>query len=354
MSISLCKTDDLSENDVLAADVVTDDYQVLLSAGTRMRSELILKLEQMGIKEVRIESLDIDEIQGKEILKDEVREKVSSDVRNIIEKHVSSRDNGLDVMVEEADEIINDILGEEKVVDQVYDMKNRKADIYEHSVNLCALSTMISMKMNMPKTSTHDIAVGCLLHDIGFKYLSVEYENRYLKDMTMEEQIEYKTHPISGYEELKNESWLSDTSKSIVLSHHERLDGSGYPFKERDFSTECKIVQVCDEFDELISGIACKPTKVYEAVEYMKVYSGVKFDSQIVENLLAFTAVYPVGTVVRTNEGEEAIVLHQNLKFPDRPVIRIIRDKDGKEVAGFNIKDMLKIHTLFIEDAENF
>ena len=65
MSISLCKTDDLSENDVLAADVVTDDYQVLLSAGTRMRSELILKLEQMGIKEVRIESLDIDEIQGK-------------------------------------------------------------------------------------------------------------------------------------------------------------------------------------------------------------------------------------------------------------------------------------------------
>jgi HD-GYP domain-containing protein (c-di-GMP phosphodiesterase class II) len=170
----------------------------------------------------------------------------------------------------------------------------------------------------------------------------------------MEEQIEYKTHPISGYEELKNESWLSDTSKSIVLSHHERLDGSGYPFKERDFSPECKIVQVCDEFDELISGIACKPTKVYEAVEYMKVYSGVKFDSQIVENLLAFTAVYPVGTVVRTNEGEEAIVLHQNLKFPDRPVIRIIRDKDGKEVAGFNIKDMLKIHTLFIEDAENF
>lgn len=354
MSIRVCKTEDLKENDILAADVVTDDYQVLLSAGTRMRKDFIIKLEQMGIREVRVESGEENRIREIEILKDDVREKVSTEVRKIIEKHISDKNDELSILSGEADEIISDVLKEDKVVDQIYDIKNRKANIYEHSVNVCALAVMISLKEGIEEKTVHDIAVGCLLHDMGMKYISTEYENRYLKDMTLEEQTEYKNHVVYGYKALKDETWLSDLSKQIILVHHERLDGSGYPFKEREFPDGCKIVQVCDAFDELICGMACRPTKVYEAVEYMKVYSGVKFDEKIVNWLLSFTAVYPVGTVVRTNEGETAIVLHQNPKFPDRPIIRIIKDNDGNEVGGFCIKDLLKIHTLFIEDSEDF
>ena len=64
---------------------------------------------------------------------------------------------------------------------------------------------------------------------------------------------------------------------------------------------------------------------------------------------LGFTAVYPSGTHVLTNEGETAIVLSQNKDFKDRPVIRIIKDKDGKEVKGEVIKDLVKVHNIFIE-----
>ncbi len=353
MSARICKTEELVENDILASDVITSEYQVLLSAGTRMKKEYISKLEKMGIREVRVENDEISRVQEKEILKEDVREKVSIKIKDIIEKHIYNYNDELKVLCGSADTIIGDIMQEEKVVDQVYDIKNRKADIYEHSVNVCALAVMIALKMGINKETVHDIGIGCLLHDIGLRYLSIPYENRYLVDMSAMEQAEYKKHTIYGYTALKDETWLSDISKKIILYHHERLDGSGYPLKVRDIPVECRIVQVCDAFDELVCGIACRASRVYEAVEYMKVYRSDKFDPDIVDIFLEFTAVYPVGTYVRTSEGEEAIVLHQNPKFPDRPVIRIVKDKNGDPVNDMIIKDLIKIHTLFMEDSDD-
>lgn len=68
----------------------------------------------------------------------------------------------------------------------------------------------------------------------------------------------------------------------------------------------------------MICGIGCERSKVFEAVRYLRTNRDIKFDGKIVDILLEFTAVYPAGTVVKTNEGETGIVLYQNKQFPDR------------------------------------
>ena len=161
--------------------------------------------------------------------------------------------------------------------------------------------------------------------------------------------MEYKKHPIYGYSSLKDEKWISDLSKAIILYHHERSDGSGYPLRTKDIPYECRIVNVCDAFDEMICGIGCERVKVYEAVEYFKAYKDILFDKKIVDTFLGFTAVYPAGSHVMTNEGELAVVLSQNKDFQDRPVIRILKDKDGNDVQNEIIKDLVKVHNVFIE-----
>ena len=125
------------------------------------------------------------------------------------------------------------------------------------------------------------------------------------------------------------------------------MDGSGYPLKATEIPEECRIIQICDTFDEMICGIGCKRTKVYEAVEYLKNFKDVKFDGKIVDIFLEFTAVFPAGSTVRTNEGEIGIVLYQNNKFPNRPVLRIIKDKDGNSVNI--VKDLIKVNNIYIE-----
>ena len=84
-------------------------------------------------------------------------------------------------------------------------------------------------------------------------------------------------------------------------------------------------------------------------LEYLKSFKNVKYNGKIVDAFLSFTAVYPAGSHVLTNDGEEAIVVSQNKDFQDRPIIRIIRDKDGRKLQEERIVDLVKVLNVYIE-----
>ena len=345
-----CRVDDLKGTEILAKDVLTPEYQILLSVGMQLKQEYIEKLRELDIKEVYVEEDESEKSETKTvvILREELKASLKFKVKSILEKKTYSHNDKLEELSRTADHIIMNILEEDKVVEQIYDIKGRSSDIYEHSINICSLATIVALKMDLPPRMVHDIGVSCLLHDLGLRYLTIDYDDRSVDELTDLEYAEYKKHPIYGYTALRGENWISNESKNMILYHHERMDGSGYPLKATDIPVECRIVQICDVFDEMICGIGCKRVKVYEAIEYLRDFKDVKFDGKIVDTFLEFTAVYPAGTTILTNEGETGIVLYQNKAFPDRPVLRIIKDRDGRSVNV--VKDLIKINNVYIEE----
>lgn len=346
--MTLKKVQELKGNEILARDITTWDYKIILPAGAVVRKEYIEKLQELDILEVYIKE---EETKPNEIviLRSEIEESVKETVREILERHTYRNNEELAELNAAADDIISNIMEEDQVVEKIFDIKERSADIYEHSISICSLSILTALKLNVENKKIHDIGVGCLLHDIGLRYLTIDYNNQDVDTLNSQDLIEYKKHPVYGYSSLKNENWISDLSKNIILYHHERLNGSGFPLHMKEIPFECRIVNVCDVFDEMICGIACKRIKVHEAIEYLKNYKDVLFDGKIVDVFLNFTAVYPAGSRVITNEGEVAEVVSQNKDFQDRPVIRILKDKNGNEVKGEVLKDLVKIHNIFIE-----
>lgn len=339
---------ELKGDEILGKEIITEDFRVLLARGTVLKKEYIEKLREIGLTQVYVQE---EEVFAKEmaILKDNIEENIKKQVRDILEHHTYQHNEELMELCNTTDNIIVNILQEDKVVERVYDIKERSADIYEHSLSICTLAILTALRLNVDKEKIHDIGVGCLLHDIGLRYLSFPFSNQDITEMSEQEIAEYKKHPIYGYTVLKRENWIQENSKNIILYHHERLDSSGYPLKASKIPYECMIVNVCDTFDEMICGIGCERSKVYEAVEYLKTFKNTKFDGTIVDAFLQFTAVYPSGTHILTNEGEEGIVLYQNSEFPDRPVIKIIRDKNGKKLQPPVIKDLVRVNHIFIE-----
>lgn len=350
--MSLKKIAELRGEEILARDIINLDYQMILPKGATVRGEYIEKLRELGVEEVYIkeERPDGGEAAARsELLKSEIRESVGKRVRDILERHTYRRGGELAELSGAADRIIFNILEEEQVVERVYDIRERSADIYEHSVSVCSLAILTALKLGVDSSKIHDIGVGCLLHDIGLRYMDIDYNDRDVDTLSRQNSAEYKKHTVYGYYSLKDEDWISELSKNIILSHHEQLDGSGFPLHKKDASFECRIVNVCDTFDRMICGLLCERVKVYEAVEYLKDFKNILFDGAIIDAFLSFTAVYPVGSRVLTNEGELAVVIAQNREFQDRPVIRILKDKDGKEVAGEIEKNLVKVHHIFIE-----
>lgn len=346
--MKLCKTTELRGGEILARPVITSDYKVLLSDGSVIRPEYIEKIQELGISEVYIKTEDSHE-EAVLLLKSDLESAFHDKVKNIIENHTYNSNKELIELSVTADNIISNILEEDEIVEKIYDIKERSSDIYEHSISICSLATLTALKMKLDKNRVHDIAVGCLLHDLGLRYVTISFADQDIEKLSNSELMEYKKHPVYGYSVLKNETWISDRSKNIVLFHHERLDRSGFPLKAREIPYEAKLVGICDAFDEMICGIGCERQKVYQAVEYLKAFKSIKFDAKIVEVFLEFTAVYPVGSEVILSDGSLAKVIRQNKEFQDRPVLKIIKDKDGNDVTKDMFINLIKTNNIFIE-----
>ena len=346
--MKLCKTADLKGGEILARPIMTSEFRILLSDGIVLRPEYISKIEELGIFEVYIKEEHID-AKVASLLKADVEDIFHDKVKQILEKHTYQHNQELVELSNTADNIIENVLEQKEVVDRIYDIKERSSDVYEHSVSICSYATLLALKLKLPKERVHDIAVSCLLHDLGLRYLTVSYVNKEMETLKNTDAIEYKKHPIYAYSALKDEMWISKLSKDIILYHHERKDGSGYPLRAQDIPYEAQIVNVCDTFDEMICGIGHKRQKVYKAVEYLKTFRGFYYDAIIVDAFLEFTAVYPVGSKVTLSDGAMGNVIRQNKEFPERPIIKI--EKPGTDTTNLknNILDLTKVNHIFVE-----
>lgn len=339
--------------EILMQDIFSNTGVILMSKGSKLKKEYKEHLMSLGIKYIYVE----DELsQG--ILMDEMTERQIEDqcqdiLRNTIEKYFYSGNAQLESLKNVAEDIISDVLKQQEVMFNIAGIRQNSEGIYSHSVNVCALSVLIALKMKLPRNKIKDIAVGSLLHDIGIKYIEGDIQKIHYTEWTKEQEKEIKKHVVYGYYSVENEEWISAVAKNIILSHHERLDGSGYPFHytEERIKVGSKIVAVCDEFDRMVYGLYTPKLKVYEAIEAIVAQGGIKFDLKTVKIFNESVAAYPNGTSVLTNEGQTGIVLRQNNKFPTRPVIRILSDADGKTYNNTWIeKDLTKELSLFIQD----
>lgn len=346
--MKFCKITELAGSERLARPIITNDYRELLAVGTVLKPELIERLIKLGITEVFIEDegLKIEQIA---ILREDVGALFKEKVKSVVERHISANGAEMSELTDTADKIITDILENDKLVEQIFDIQERSADIYEHCVSVCTIAVLVAIKKNIPREEIHDLGVACLFHDIGLRYLEFDCSNVTISELNYANKSDYYKHPEYAYENLKEEQWISERSRKMILNHHERKDGSGFPSQITNVDTLTQILQVCDTFDEMICGIACKRARVYEAVEYMKFAKGTLFDEDIVTLLLDFTAVYPSGTVVFINTGEMCVVVRQNKQFPERPVLRIVKDAAGNAVKEENLLNLVEVHNVYIE-----
>lgn len=342
--VKLVEIDQLQGGEILAKQILTNDYQVLLGKGTVIKIEYIQKLKELDILSVYIEEI-VDDVQEDEniILREEVKEDCLVKIKNILERHMYKKDEDLKKIEDTTNEIMLNILNDECVIKKVYEIKMRSLDVYEHSMSVCVLSILTSLKLDIQKNRIYDIAVAGLLHDLGLRYITVSYENADIQNYSEKEKEEYKKHTIYGYSALLKENWISEDVKKMILFHHERVDGSGYPLHSKGLSIENQILGLCELFDELLCGVGCIRMKVHEAVEYIKVQKGRGFDTEVVDALLQLAAVYPTGTKVILSDGTKGVVIGQNESFPDRPKIKVLEPGGEKEEKVINLLEILNL-----------
>lgn len=345
--------DKITGNELLAKDIINNNDIVLMTAGTVVKKEYATRLRGLGIEYIYVEDEIAKGVNLTQSLEIQIKEQCQEAVRSILQKYSYQNETELEEIKKIADEIIYDIMSEPMVIYNLSSIRDKSESTYSHSLNVCALSVIIAFRLKLSKVKIREIAIGCLLHDIGFTYIPLQYQDLHFDNCNDNEQKEIKMHTIYGYTLVEKMKWLSPVSKDIILSHHERLNGSGYPFhmKGDRIKIGSLIAAICDEFDSMVYGNLKKKYKVHEAIDYIVSQAGELFDFTVVKVFVNCVAAYPTGTLVFTNQNEIAIVLRQNPQCPTRPVIRIIKDAKGNPPREWVEKDLTKELTLFITDS---
>ncbi len=347
----------VKDGDILAKDLFSSSGVVLMSEGTRLKKEYITRLSELGVEQIYIvESDTVDKKESRSVIEEEVKAQCSETVRNTIEKYTYAEHDELKEIVKVADEIITDILSEPEIMYNVSCVREKSEALYQHSVNVAAISTLIALRAKLPKNKVKEVTIGALLHDIGFTTVTVDIENLDMENCEDRVRKEVMYHVVYGYTDVEKKDWVSKTVKDIILHHHERLDGSGYPFRKNGkyLKQEVRIVSLCDQFDSMIYGNLMPRYKVRDAMDYIMSQAGVKFDFEMVQLFMESVAAYPIGITVITNEGDTAVVVRQNYKFPVRPVIRLLKNADGVPYEEVEERDLTKCLTLFIVDSVEY
>lgn len=343
--------DSIIENEVLARDIVIGDDLVLITSGTKMKRDYIQKLRELEIQYIYVEDALAEDVKLDEELDFKIKDEYCGSVKNIIKKLSSNIDDSLDEVMAVVETVIDDILTNPDIIYSVSYIREKSEILYSHSLTVCTLSLLIATKMNFNMERLKDLAIGALLHDIGLSLMDKEITKEH-EVLLQGDLFEDKKHILYGYNAIESINNISSISKDIILQHHERIDGKGYPFQLSNsrITMESKIVAVCDVFDSLVNGFYAPRLKVHMVIDYIVSKASVKYDFDVVNAFIASVAAYPTGIEVITSEGESAIVIRQNEKCPNRPVIRVISDKNGNKYSNPKQIDLTKELTIYITD----
>jgi putative nucleotidyltransferase with HDIG domain len=219
-----------------------------------------------------------------------------------------------------------------------------------HAVHVAALTILVGNTVNRESFDLlYCHGLGALLHDIGELHLPMQVHTAAV--LTDEERRVIERHPDLGMRMVREIGGVPDEVLRIVGEHHERLDGRGYPngLRGRQIYEGSQLVGVLDIYDAMLSPRTYRqPLPPAEAISaiYRMSYQGM-WDEAIASRVVAALGVFPVGTKVLLNTGQQGMVVMVN-RDRLRPVIRLLTDRDGEPMTRTKLVDLLHQHEVWI------
>ncbi|MHB0871386.1 MAG: HD-GYP domain-containing protein [Chloroflexota bacterium] len=366
----------LHEGMALAQPVHNDRGDILLARGIKLTKHYITALGSLGFYAVYVRDGMGDDLEPPEVISEQVRVAAYKHVRELFavvqnvttQSAMEGRQSALTQLGDKAAPQVAQLYRDvEKIVDEVMtadtmsgvaSLKTHDNYTFEHSIEVTVAGVMLGKRLYLPQQELHQLALGCLCHDIGKTAVPPELLGKPSR-LTEEEFALVKQHPTAGYEAVQQFLGANDiVARHVVWQHHERQDGNGYPrglkgnnhfgaaaesrFGKQLILPAAEIAAVADVYSALASDRpyrrALKPPEIVATLQEM---AGTHLNRELVRRFLTILPAYPVGTEVvvisEKLQGHRGIVVGTPSIEIHRPTIRIIFDQYGRKLTPFEV-----------------
>ena len=201
---------------------------------------------------------------------------------------------------------------------------------YNHALNVSITLMALANFMALPKKQVRELGLAGLLQDIGKAKVPIELLHK--QDAITDEEFEllkkHVDHALTLLEVTEN---ISGTVILTVSQHHERIDGTGYPYKlsGKQISLTGQMAGLIDTYCALTSNkVYAKGVYNQIALEEIHALRDTKFSSALIDQLVQFLGMYPVSSLVELNSGEVGVVIQQNSVRRLQPRVMILLNPD--------------------------
>lgn len=223
----------------------------------------------------------------------------------------------------------------------------KKRDDYtaEHCMNVCVLTATFARHLGLLESEIETVALCGLLHDVGKAKVPLEVLNKPGR-LDDEELKIMNMHTVYGRDMLMSAGHKVPICIDVAYSHHERIDGSGYP-RQLDHSRMplfAKIVAITDTYDAITSNRCYENGRSsMQALKIISQCSGTQFDAELATEFIKCIGVFPPGTIVEMKTGEVGIVIATDEESRLRPKVILLLDENKKKRNNEKVVDLRKL-----------
>jgi len=231
----------------------------------------------------------------------------------------------------------------------IVNIREKDEYLLEHSVAVSVYITLFARYLKLDRDIIEQLSIGAFLHDIGKTMISDEILNKPGK-LTDKEFIVMKTHANHSIDIIKKIPDVSALSLEVAALHHERLDGTGYPFqvKGKKISRYGRMISICDIFDALTA------TRVYKkGFSHPKAFTILRdlaqknhLDAELVDLFIRCIGVFPIGSLVQLASNKLAMIEERNEKNPTKPKVR--------SFYSVTVNEFVDTEDINLEETEDF
>lgn len=211
-------------------------------------------------------------------------------------------------------------------------MKRFDRTLASHALDVCTLSLIVAQAYGVAEGELEALGAGALLHDIGYIRLP---RNLYRRghDLTEQERIMMQQHPTLGLVILRDANEDRNAVVRIVAEHHESINGSGFPHKLKgdSISVLAQLVGLVDIYDGMVSRRGGRPAMLpHDAIRQLfRLGDTGQYAKDLIQAMIGSLGVYPIGSLVLMNTGEQAVVVGMNHTHRLKPVVKVITGPQG-------------------------
>ncbi|MDD9271088.1 HD-GYP domain-containing protein [Paenibacillus sp. GCM10023248] len=349
----------------LGKAIFNNDGQVLVGYRVELTSTMLKKLSGLGIDHLYIEDPRTDDIHIEDPIQEETRLLLRSSLGKVFERFSPTVKLGTDnllplskLFLEAMSRVIHDLQYRRKDAVMLTTLNtmpaaNMEQHFCQNAMNVCIYATKLAIQQG---TYTYDdlmtIGLGALLHDVGSVQIPLQLLQKQAR-LTPNEFLEIQKHALYGFQMLKDEAGIPLLSARCALQHHERLDGSGYPFnlKGDQIHPYARLIGILDSYDAMVhTRNYRKAIPPHHALEVLYANAGKLYDIDMVKLFRNNVAIYPLGLGVSLSTGESGIVSRLNTHSMQRPIVRILRTASGIELKDPYEVDLSRTLNVMIEE----